>query len=230
MPVDPSLSRLEDFVAPEEDTPETPVETEAPVEDTPDSQEVIDFEDRYNNLRSHADRRDQERQREIQAYQAELEALRSQQQQPVYDDEPEYDEDDLADPVARRELADLKARIAERERLDTLAEQQEAEYTHIDDQLASLEKRLNEKFDDDEARLLGNYARENRDHNGDPDVELAYRTFAQILERRKKSWVETKPTGGKPAAGPGAVEVPDLDDPDEVERILNEAFEANFQG
>lgn len=228
MPADPIASLNEG----PEDTPETPVETEAPTEDTP-SPPAVDYQDRYNNLRPEFDRTKQQLAEEREArerFQQELEQLRTQSVQPDYDD-GDFDEDDLADPVARRRLAAVEAALVEERQLRAQQEaaaaeeaKREQEYTYIDTELETLEKRLGEEFDDDEADWIGNYAGRHRDEHGRPDVGRAYEAFSQILERRKQKWVETKPTGGRPAVGSGAVEVPDLDDPDQRVAYLNQAL------
>ena len=235
MPADPIQALNE---GPAEDTPKTQVETEAPVEDTPVTP-AVNFEQRYNSLRPEFDRTKQQLAEERALREQYEEALRNARQgtpseQPGYDG---YDEDDYADPVARRELAEMRQwreererQDAERARQDALAAQQEEKYTHIDNELEAIEREFNEQFDEDEANWIGRFAESNLDEDGNPDVRLGYQKFVEMLERRKQKWVDSKPTGGKPPTGPGAVEVPDLDDPDEVERLLNEAFEAHFNG
>jgi hypothetical protein len=221
MPVDPSLAALDEFDAPEQDTPETPVETPAPVEDTPNESPTIDWEKRYNDLRSFADRRANE-------YQQELEQLR-QSQQAQQQPSPEYVDDEDEDPVvsyvqqlqARQDA--LEQQLRARAEADTQKEQQERWNAHIDAGLDAYEAKHGE-LDDDDAGWIVDTALRNRDEFGNPDVQLALHKWNQMLERHKSKWVSSKPTSARPATGPGAVEVPDLDDPEQLEEYLDRAF------
>ena len=224
MPVDPSLAALDEFDAPEQDTPETPVETPAPVEDTPESPE-IDWEKRYNDLRSFADRRVNETQQQLQTYQEQLAALQAQQQQPS----PEYVDDEDEDPVvayvqqlqARQDQ--LEQQLRARAEAETQKEQQERENAHIDAGLDAYEAKHG-ALDDEDAAWIASTALRSRDEYGNPDVQLAIHKWNQMLERHKSKWVSSKPSSARPATGPGAVEVPDLDDPEQLEEYLDRAF------
>lgn len=233
MPVDPSLAALEDLVPDEQDTPETPVETDPPVEDTDtDPQPIVDFEDRYNNLRSFSDRRHAEQQQLIQQYEAQLEAARQAQQRPAPDyDGEEYEDDPLLEHVQQLEANQrrLEQQLAARAEVETRQQQQAQINDHIDSQLDAIEAKVGELADDD-VDLIVSFALRNPDEFGNPDVALGYQRLAARDERQKSKWVSTKQSAPAPATGPGAVEVPDLDDPDEVDRYLNQAFEVNFGG
>lgn len=228
MPVDPSLAALDEIEVPEQDTPESPVETEAPVEDTPESPEqLVDWEDRYNNLRSFADRRANEYQQELEEARQRLAAIEAQQSQ---HSDVEYDEDD-DDPLVRHiqqmeaRQAALEQQLAAQREADTLAEQQEQEYTYIDAEIGAIEKKLGTKLSDTLANRLGRDAQAMRDEHGRPDVQRAFSEWRRDLEAEKKAWVESKPQSARPATGPGAVEVPDLDDPEQLEEYLDRAFD-----
>lgn len=206
---------MTDQVAPDpqnEDTP-TQVVEEAPTEDTP-AAPVIDWEKRYNDLRPTFDQTAQERRQ----LEEEVERLRAAQQaQPTPDEDDDLYED-LADPVARREIARLEAQQAallqelkQRHEQETLQQRQQQEYAHIDAELDSIESEFGDELSDEEARMLGNYALANRDEHGRPDVRLAYETFTKVFEGRKAKWIDKKKSApATPATGPGAVEVPDL--------------------
>lgn len=229
MPVDPSLAALDEIEVPERDTPETPVETQAPVEDTPTSPEsLIDWEKRYNDLRSFSDRRANEAQQELQTYEEQLAAIEAQQPPRPYSEEYDYDEEDdpLVDHVQKLEARQRATEQQLRERIeaDTHEQQLEEEYTYIDSELKAIEEATKDELSEVEANWIGNYAGANRDEHGRPDVRLAYHTYTKLLEDRKQKWVSSKPSGGRPAAGPGAVEVPDLDDPEQREEYLDRAF------
>lgn len=209
-----------------EDTP-TQVVEEAPAEDTPPTP-VIDWEKRYNDLRPTFDQTAAERRQ----LEEEVERLRA--AQPV---QPEYDEDDLEDDPYLAKLAEIEARLAAKEQQDaqraqaeTLKQQREQEYNHIDAELASIETEFSEELSDEEARMLGNYALANRDEHGRPDVRLAYETFNKVFEGRKAKWVDKKRSApATPAAGPGAVEVPDLSDRKARIAYINEQVQQRDQ-
>jgi hypothetical protein len=194
--------------APNEDTQQQEMEETPQTEDT-STTPVIDWEKRYNDLRSFADRRDTERQQELQTYQERLEAVEASQQQPDYDD-GDYGELDEFDIAVRRELDEVKAQLRQREEQDTLARQKQEEHAHIDAELDTIEKEFDEELNDKESEWIGNYALANRDEHGRPDVRLAYATYNELLEGRKSQWVSKKKSTASPAAGPGAVEVPEL--------------------
>jgi hypothetical protein len=203
------------------ETQDTPAQedTEAPVEDTPTAP-TVDYEQRYNSLRPEFDRTRQqlaEQEARIQQYEERIAQL---DQQPA-DDGYYEDGEEFADPVARQQIAHLEAQLRERAEQDTLREQQAAEAAHIDAELDAIESETNDQLTDEESAWIGNYALANRDEHGRPDVRLAYQTYTGLLEGRKSKWVESKRSAPAPASGPGAVEVPDLDDPDALEDHIN---------
>lgn len=227
MPVDPSLAAFDAAAPePEQDTPEIEVEPAAPVEDTPPATEApsIDFEKRYNDLRSEFDRRAQreaERDRQLDEYRQQLESLQASTpaapKQDNWDDE-EYEVDPLARQAAQEaqaRVARLEAQLAAQAEQDTLARQEAQEHTYIDEELDRLEQQFDTKLPDRASAWIGRDALENRDPiTGQPDVEGAFAAYNQMMEAQKKQWVSGKRSAPAPASGPGAVEVPDLDDPD----------------
>jgi hypothetical protein len=241
MPTDPSLEGLEDLVPddlPAEDTPDNEVTTEAPVEDTPTATEADDaYKGRYDNLRSEFDRRNQRYQQELEEKEAELAKYREQFQTPAPRDEYEYEDDELGydplqDPRVQSYLSKvdtLEERLAAREQALEAQAQQERDHGFIDNELDRLEKATGTELSDQASEWIGREALANRDPvTGEPDVEGAHEAFLGMFEDLKKAWVSKKRSAGKPAAGAGAVEVPDLDDPDKLEDYLDEAFNAHF--
>lgn len=241
MPTDPSLSGLEDLIPDESDTPENPVDTQDPVEDTPADHEdptapfAPDYEKRYKDLQAEFTRRaqrDAERDEELLTYQEQLAAL---QRQPV----PQHDDDDddgyYDDPAEHpaiqaglQRIAQIEAQLAQQREQDTLASQEAEDHAHIDGELSRIEAQLKIKIDDDKSAVIGREALANRDPlTGKPDVEGAFSLLHRILENDKKQWVEGKRSAPAPATGPGAVEVPDLDDPEQLEDFLDRAFQAH---
>jgi hypothetical protein len=243
MPTDSSLGDLEDLVPEPSDENTRTEDAQAPVEDTPsDVTEIpeVDYEKRYKDLQSWATQRDQERLQELEEAKARLEQYEALQQQPVQpryrDDDEDYEEpvyDPLADPRVQAHLnkvSQLEAKLAEREQREAAAMQQERDYAHIDAYLDQVEATTKKEFDPRVATWIGREALANRDPvTGAPDVEGAYASYRQIIEAEKAQWVSSKPgRGAAPASGPGAVEVPDLDDPDArgeyLDRIAGEMF------
>lgn len=188
----------EEVQAPQEE--ETPVET-APVEDTPSP--VVDYEQRYNNLRPEFDRTRQQ----LRDYEERLAAYENSQP----DDEPEY-EYEYEDPVARQKIAQLEALIQQQQ--DETRQQREAQerINHISQEIQTLEKEVGDEFTDEEFDLLGQISANTLDEDGNPDVRVAYEKFSKILDGRRSKWVSTK-KAPKVSAGPPAAEIPDLDNP-----------------
>lgn len=240
MPTDPSLAGLDEIAALQEDTPETPeVETQAPVEDTPAAPEVptVDFEKRYNDLRSEFDRRAQreaEREERLRQYEEQLSALQAQPHTPApYDgDEEDYIDDPLQDPRVQAYLQKvdrLEAQLAEKAQQETLEQERAREHAFIDAELDRFEKATQSTLSDRMATWIGREALANRDPiTGQPDVEGALAAYRQEMEAQKAQWVDTKRGAPAPVSGPGAVEVPDLDDPDAREDYLQRAFEGGL--
>lgn len=238
MPTDPNLAALEDLVPDEDqDTPETPVETEAPVEDTPTAHEdptapIVDYEKRYKDLQAEFTRRaqrDAERDEQLLTYQQQLEALQRQPVTPQFDDDDEAFYDDPAEHPAiqagLQRIAQIEAQLAQQRERETLVNKEAEDHAHIDGELDRIEAQLKIKIDDDKSAIIGREALANRDPlTGKPDVEGAFALLHRILENDKKQWVEGKRSASAPATGPGAVEVPDLDDPEQLEEFLDRAF------
>jgi hypothetical protein len=240
MPTDPSFAELDELVDEAvQDTPENPVETEAPVEDTPTAHEdpaapIVDYEKRYKDLQAEFTRRaqrDAERDEQLQQYEERLRALQERQPTPQYDDDDDvFIEDPSQHPAIQaglQRIAAIEAQLTQQHEQNTLASREAEDYAHIDGELERIERQLKVEFNDDESRIIGREALANRDPlTGKPDVEVAYAAYMRALnlEERKKQWVDSKRGAGAPASGPGAVAVPDLDDPQQLEEYLDRAF------
>ena len=197
------------------DTPAPDEIQDTPTDAAPDvdtQQPVVDYEARYHSLRPEFDRKSQRL--------AELEELFAQSQQTDTPDDDEDFEYDFEDSVARqaaeraaREVAELKAQL--------LQQQEKADRdSYITSELEAIEAATKDEFDEDESDWIGNYALNHPDEHGNPDVRAAYERFNRIFERRKSKWASGK-RADRPAAGPGAVEVPDLDDPEQREQYID---------
>lgn len=188
--------------APEEiqDTPAQ--ETETPVEDTSPAP-VVDYEQRYNNLRPEFDRTKQQ----LREYEEQLQALQTQEQAPEDDEDYEYE---YEDSVARQGLERIETLLAERDEQATLERQHAEATSHIDSELTALETEYSEEFSDSEAEWIGTRAYALRDENGKPDVRAAYDAFNKMLEGRKAKWTKTK-KAPKVNSGPPAAQIQELD-------------------
>jgi hypothetical protein len=140
----------------------------APAEDT--QTPVVDYQHRYDNLRPEFDRTKQQ----LREYEERLAAYEAQQQEPEDDEDYEYD---YEDSVARRELAEIKALLSEREQQETLERQHTETVAFIDNELEAIEKEFSEELSDSESSWIGNYALVNPDEEGRPDVRRAYEAF-----------------------------------------------------
>jgi len=183
-----------------------------PSQDTPsavpeeETRPVVDYEARYTSLRPEFDRKSQRL--------AELEAEREQwlasQQEPEDDDQYEYE---YEDPVARQEIAELKALLAKRDQETQQRQEAEREKAFINTEIELLEKEQEEEFSDDEWNTLGILAERYRDEQGKPDLKVAYeQLFGKIVTPRREKYVSTK-KASRPRTGAAAAQSIDLDDP-----------------
>jgi hypothetical protein len=193
---------MDDESAPlNEDTPQDPT---APQEDTAaEDHKVVDYRSRYENLLPEFTRKSQRL--------AELEALQN-EEEPQYEEDDEYADEDIYEldqqAIARLARQEVEAALSKRERQQA---EQQAEIAFVNSEIDTLERELDEQFSDAEWDYLGRTSEGLRDETGRPDVRRAYEQLNGILEDRKQKWVSGK-RSSKPASGPGAAEVVDLDD------------------
>jgi hypothetical protein len=187
-----------------EDTPQDPT---APSEETAaEDHKVVDYRSRYENLLPEFTRKSQRL--------AELEALQN-QEEPQYEDDGQYEEEYEYESLSPADIQRLvrqetEAALSQRERQQADVQ---AEIAFVNSEIDTLERELQEEFSDAEWDYLGRTSETLRDESGRPDVRRAYEQLNGILEDRKQKWVSGKPTRqAKPASGPGAAEVVDLDD------------------
>lgn len=186
--------------APEE-TQETPIqETETPVEDTSPSP-VVDYEQRYNNLRPDYDRKSQRL--------AELETEREQWLEDQQGQD-EYEDDDYVDPYNDR-LDRLETLYAQREQETLQWQAEEQETAYVNNEIGRLETEQSEEFTDEEWETIGILSERYRREDGSPDVDRAFEhLFGKIVKPRREKYVSTK-KAPKVQSGPPAAEIPDLD-------------------
>lgn len=193
-------------------------ENEAPVTDTPEENvappvdtappPVVDYEQRYTNLRPEYDRKSQRL--------AELEAEREQWLASQQPQEPEYEDDeyDYEDTVARHEIAQLKALLSKQQEETQHQQAVEREQAFINSEIKVLEAEQEEEFSDDEWNTLGILAERYRTEGGEPDIKVAYeQLFGKIVKPRREKYVSTK-KASRPRSGSPAAQSIDLDDPD----------------
>lgn len=199
---------------PSEDTPQ--VDTPVSQEDTAEETGVVDYRSRYENLLPEYTRKSQrlaELEREHQQYAPDDQ---------YEDDDDEYEEIDsnewrrLAREEAERVLSAHQRREAEKQ----------AEINFVKAELTTLEREVGDTFTDAERELLGTTSERLRDESGRPDVRRAYEHFNEIFEGRKQKWVSGK-RSTKPAAGPGAAEVVDLDDSEARAEFIDRVMAAS---
>jgi hypothetical protein len=199
--------------APEnQDTPN--VEPDAP--DTGTREQQIDWEKRYQDLRSDYDRRNQQWSEVQQRLDTDPRGFLEEIGYDLSDDEgetPDYEDDPLE--AIRAEVEQLKA---DREAQHTEAEAyaiEQAELGFINNELGALAKEHGRDFSQEEIDAIGDLSRARPTPEGTPNVRGAYETvFKTILSRAKEDWVQSK---GSPQvlAGAAGVENVDLDNPRE---------------
>lgn len=205
--------------APDVDSPELDAAPDTDSQQIDGPKPIVDWQKRATDNQAWATRQAQENaelKERLAAYEAQL--------SDSPDDEYEDAEYDFADDVARqaaqqaaREVAELKAQLQQqREQADTQA--------YITSELETLEAEFSDEFSPDESAWLGTYALNHPDPQGNPDVRAAYDQFNRLLEARKSKWVEGK-RADRPASGPGAAQVPDLDNEEErvdyIDRLMS---------
>jgi hypothetical protein len=207
---------MDDESAPQiEDTPQEP---SAPQEDTAaEDHKVVDYRSRYENLLPEFTRKSQRL--------AELEAQLEQPGEPQYEDDGEYAEEDIYEldqqAIARLARQEVEAALSKRERQQA---DKEAEIAFVNSEIDTLERELDEQFSDAEWDYLGRRSEQLRDESGRPDVRRAYEDFNSMLDDRKQKWVSGK-RSSKPASGPGAAEVVDLDDSEARAKFIDRVMD-----
>ena len=201
----------EQDLAPE--IPDSPTDAAPDVDSQPAAPEpIVDWQKRATDNQAWATRLAQEKS-ELEARLAGLEA----QAQP---DSPEYDEDfeyDFEDSVARQELAEIKALLQQQQE----QAKAEDEFSYITGEIEAIEAKTGRQLSNKASDWIGRFAQQlPRTEQGNPDVQAAYQEWLDAVEEEKKVWASGK-RADRPAAGPGAVEVPDLDDPEQREQYID---------
>lgn len=201
----------DDTQAPDETQGSGDANPEAPEGDTP--QQEIDYQKRYDDLRSEFDRRNQQWSK---YEQDPNEFLREHGYELAEQEEPEDEvelEEDL-DPYETR-LSALEAR-QQQEALEEQQDQYEdAVVDHINGELTELVKDTGREFSEDEFQTLGDLSRILVNDQGIPDVKAAYqRIYEGVLSKERDRWVNSK-KAPQVSAGRAGSSAPNLDNPEE---------------
>lgn len=198
--------------------------------DTPD----VDYEQRYNDLRSEFDRRNQqyaEAERFSQALSGAAGPEAQAQALAAYGIELDDDEiDDLADeldefdPDAR--IDRLEAQLEEQELLRVEAEAVEAENEYLAEGIEALQNQEGREFSEQEISALASIARANPDEDGWPDLELAHAHMSNLIQDRQSAWLESKKASRRPGSGVAAEKAVDLDDDEARVQWMADRIEA----
>lgn len=204
----------------EQETPVTP-EQAAP-EGTPAETPEIDYEKRYNDLRSDYDRRNQRVSELEQFYgqladpQTQAEALQALGLELA---DVEDDEELEADPDARIER--MEQFLSQRAEAEAEQELFELERQYLDQEIGKLDDTLSEK----EQEAVRNLALSLQDSEGLPDVNAAHELLKQVAEERQQRYLESK-KAPRVELGQAGLEKEDMSDPDVRVRLMAEAVEA----
>lgn len=233
---------MPDEVTPDQGEVPAPVSQETPGSEvgpedngTPDATPDIDFEQRYNDLRSEFDRRNQQY-----AEAEQLEAVLAGEAGPEaqaqalaafgieLEGDEEYDEfDDELDEY------DPDARI---DRLESFLEEQqmaaeeeamaEAEQEYLAEGLGILEEQEGREFSDQELETLVSIAVANPDDQGVPDLAFAHQHLNDLIQDRQSAWVQSKRSGRVPGSGVAAEKAVDLNDEEARVQWMADRIEA----
>lgn len=185
--------------APDEGTPENA----GTVEEAPGTQtaeQAVDYEKRYNDMRSEFDRRGS-RVTELEAQQAAIADLRSDDLDTrtraaqalglpfeFVDDSPDADEYQDPSEALAREIAAIKEQLAGRDQEAAHQAQIAQIEQHVEQKLTSLGD-LDEKT---RKRIVNDAVALPPTPEGMPDIDTAYREFQEWEMDRQKAWRESK--------------------------------------
>ena len=196
---------------------ETPGIESGPDNGTPAETPDIDFEQRYNDLRSEFDRRNQQYS-EAEQLQAALSGAAGPEAQAqvlaafgieLEDEQPdEFDDLDDFDPDAR--IDRLEAMLEEQQMAAQEEAMAEAEVEYLTEGIERLEQQEGREFSDQEIATLASIARANPDENGVPDLEAAHAHLTELIQDRQSAWVQSK-KAKRPGSGIAADRAVDLD-------------------
>lgn len=223
-------SGMEETPAPQNE--ETPGIESGPDNGTPADSPEIDFEQRYNDLRSEFDRRNQQYS-EAEQLQAALSGAAGPEAQAQVlaalgieledDEDTGFDELDEFDPDSR--IDRLESMLEEQQMAAQEEAMAEAEVDYLTDGIEALEQQEGREFSDQEIAILASVARANPDDNGAPDLAVAHAHLTELLNDRQSAWVQSK-KAKRPGSGVAAEKAADLDNDEARVQFMADRFAA----
>jgi hypothetical protein len=200
-------------------TEETPGPVSGPEDNgIPADTPAVDYEQRYNDLRSEFDRRNQQYSEAEQLQMAlagqagpdaQAEILRRFGIELEDEEGDQFDELDEFDPDAR--IDRLEAMLEEQQMAAEQEAYVEAETEYLTEGIESLEQSEGREFSDQEIAILASVARANPNEQGLPDLRVAHAHLTELLQDRQSAWVESKKAARRPGSGIAADRAADLD-------------------
>jgi len=221
---------MEETPAPQNE--ETPGIESGPENGIPADSPEIDFEQRYNDLRSEFDRRNQQYS-EAEQLQAALSGAAGPEAQAAIlaqfgieledEDMEAFDELDEFDPDSR--IDRLEAMLEEQQMAAQEEAMAEAEVDYLTDGIEALEQQEGREFSDQEIAILASVARANPDDNGAPNLEVAHAHLTELIQDRQSAWVNSK-KAKRPGSGVAAEKAADLDNEEARVQFMADRFAA----
>jgi hypothetical protein len=221
---------MEETPAPQNE--ETPGIESGPDNGIPADSPEIDFEQRYNDLRSEFDRRNQQYS-EAEQLQAALSGAAGPEAQAQVlaafgieledDEDTGFDELDEFDPDSR--IDRLESMLEEQQMAAQEEAMAEAEVDYLTDGIEALEQQEGREFSDQEIAILASVARANPDDNGAPDLAVAHAHLTELLNDRQSAWVQSK-KAKRPGSGVAAEKAADLDNDEARVQFMADRFAA----
>lgn len=214
-----------------EDTPAVPEAPASPDTPTPESPEVIDYKQRYEDLRPEFDRRN-ELLADIEGRngpERQARALQEHARIELEDEEALAEEDDEFElpPDPSEEIAEIRQELAERDEASQQAEFNDLEDRYITATLGDLEGKENLKLTDDEKELVRNYGLNNRDEfDGKPDLEGGFAALKASLEADRKRYMESKRNAVLAPVGTEGEQKINTRDPEARRKAMADIYEA----
>ena len=223
-------SGMEETPAPQNE--ETPGIESGPENGIPADSPEIDFEQRYNDLRSEFDRRNQQYS-EAEQLQAALSGAAGPEAQAAIlaqfgieledDEDMGFDELNEFDPDSR--IDRLESMLEEQQMAAQEEAMAEAEVDYLTDGIEALEQQEGREFSDQEIAILASVARANPDDNGAPDLAVAHAHLTELLNDRQSAWVQSK-KAKRPGSGVAAEKAADLDNDEARVQFMADRFAA----
>jgi hypothetical protein len=215
----------------QEDTPAVPEAPASPDTPTPESPEVIDYKQRYEDLRPEFDRRN-ELLADIEGRNGpdrQARALQEHARIELEDEEAQAEEDDEFElpPDPSEEIAQIRQELAERDEASQQAEFNDLEDRYIEVTVGELESNEGFKLSAKDKEFVRLYGLNNRDEfDGKPDLEGGFQALKDSLEGYRKRYVEEKRSAVLAPVGTEGEKKINTRDPEQRRQAMAEAYEA----